>query len=132
MNIITDILFSVAWVYHANLKNLKRKSSSIWKDTAENWWAQMWHFVTQVNMIMMVSLGKTIMWQFHRWRNTSATDLNVEHLDSKMFTSFRHTKTSANQYLLNNNFERYWVVIEQRPHIIIAGGGGSNLPLSIC
>lgn len=58
-------------------------------------------------------------------------NLNGEHLDSQMFTSFSHTKTSANLCFPNDNFESYY--IEQRPkHIIIAGGRGINLPSFTC
>ena len=45
---------------------------------------------------------------------------------------FQPHRSSANLCSLNNNFERFWVVTEQRPkHIIIAGGRENNISLFI-
>lgn len=45
---------------------------------------------------------------------------------------FQPHRSSANLCSLYNNFERFWVVTEQRPkHIIIAGGREHNIALPI-
>lgn len=101
--------------HHANSIDLERKSSLIWKETAENCWAWFWHFVTQVNMIMMVSLGKIIMWQFPMMK---------EHFCHREFKcrapgfpdvyQFQPHKTPLTCNSLNDNFKKCWVVIKKR------------------
>lgn len=107
--------------------DLKRKGSLIRKDTAENWWAWIWHFVTQMNMIMMVSLGKIIMWQFHVMKeHFCTTEFKCWAPGFPDVYHFCHTNPSAHLCSLNNNFDRCLVVIEQKfKGIITAAGGGA-------